>query len=169
MYTKEQPFIIDSEESARRFLTYFHGFHDGFIKRIRLESNDYFSDKEQEDTINRTLTITEEIVLKVDIAHYNYGRGDHPVNRGICMLFIDFYDLNFKVEKSQKTDWSIYEIKINGISRPLDTDPKYSVKLLDFRWKKPVYNQETGWSNIENSLLKFSEAVAWEEDWALNQ
>ena len=169
MYTIEKPFIIDSEESAGRFLTYFHGFHDGFIKRISLESNDYFSQENENDIMSRSQIVTEEIMLKVDIAHYNYGVGSEPVNRGICLLFKEFYDFNFLIERSQKTDWGINEVKINSISRPLDTDPNYSIKLLDFLWIKPVYDQETGWYYIENSLLKFSEAVTWEEDWELNQ
>lgn len=169
MYTIEQPFIIDFEESASRFLTYFHDFHDGFIKRISLESNDYYSQKDENDIMSRSLTITEEIMLKIDIAHYNYGAGTHPINRGICLLFKEFYDLNLIIERSQKTDWGISQVKINSSSRPLATDPNYSIKLLDFRWEKPVYNQDTGWYYIENSLLKFSEAVAWEEDWELSQ
>jgi len=169
MYTIEQPFIIDSEESANRFLAYFHDFHDGFIKRITLESNDYFSQKNKDDIMSITLTVTEEIVLKIDIAHYNYGSINTPVNRGVCLLFKEFYDLNCQVDKSQKTDWCINEIKINSISRPLDTDSNFSIKLFDFRWIKPVYDPDTGWHYIENSLLKFSEAVAWEEDWELNQ
>jgi len=169
MYTIEKPFIIDSEESASRFLTHFNGFHDGFMKRIILESSDCFTQEDEKNIMSRSQTVSNEVMLKLDIAHYNYGAGSEPANRGICILFKDFYDLNCQVERSQHTDWSIYEVKINSISRPLDTDPNYSIKLFDFRWEKSVYEVETGWYNIENSLLKFSEAVAWEEDWELKQ
>lgn len=169
MYTIEQPFIIDSEESTSRFLEHFNGFHDGFIKRIILESNDFFSQEDKDDIMSRSQTVTEEIVLKVDIAHYNYGAGGPPVNRGVILLFKDFYDLNCQVDRSQQTDWGIYEIKINSISRPLETDPNFSIKLFDFRWEKPVYEKEAGWYNSEKSLLKFSKAAAWEEDWELKQ
>lgn len=169
MYTIEKPYVIDSKESANIFLNYFHDFHDGFIKRITLESNDYFSQENKVDIMSRSQTVTEEIMLKLDIAHYNYGSLDVPVNRGICVLFKEFYDVNLVIKRSQKTDWGIHEIKINSISRPLDTDPNFSIKLFDFRWVKPVYDQETGWHYIENSLFKFSEAVAWEEDWEYNQ
>lgn len=167
MYTIEKPFIIDSEDGAAEFLDYFNGFHDGFVKRITLESNDYFSQDDMEDIMSRSQSVTEEIVLKLDIAHYNYGAVEQPVNRGVCLLFKDFYDLNCEIDQSSKTDWGIYEIKINSISRPLETDPKFSMKLLDFRWTKSVYDKEKGWYNIENSLLKFSQAIAWEEDWEL--
>ena len=100
MYTIEKPFIIDSEDEAVKILDYFNGFHDGFIKKITLESNDYFSQDDMDDIMSRSQSVTEDIVLKLDIAHYNYGAGGPPVNRGVCLLFKDFYDLNCQIDQS---------------------------------------------------------------------
>lgn len=164
-FTIDKPFLINSEEQTEEFLDYFNGFHDGFIKRIILESNDYFSQENEHDIMSRNQTVSNEVILKIDIAHYNYGTGEPPVNRHVCVLFRDFYDVNIGVKISTQTDWTINEIKINRISRPLDTDPNFSMKIFEIILERPIYDQVTGWSYIEESLLKFTQAVAWEEDW----
>ena len=168
-YTMEKPFLINTEQQAAEVLHYFNGFHDGFIKRIMLESNDCFTQDNEKDIMSRGQIVSNEVMLKVDIAHYNYGAGEPPVNRHVCLLFKDFYDINFNVKNSAQTDWTIKAIKMNGISRPLDTDPNYSMKLIDFILERPVYDPAIGWSYVQESLFKFTNAAAWEEDWELNQ
>ena len=64
-------FVIHSEESAARALDYFNGFHDGFIRRIVLESRDRI----HEDLSQSCSGVFE---VKMDISHYNYRDGAEP-------------------------------------------------------------------------------------------
>ena len=165
MYTKDQPFVVDTPDDAAQILHYFHDFHDGFIKRISLESLDYFHEKTKGDVMSRSMTLTGEFQLKIDIAHYNYGAGEIPFNRGVCLLFDEFYDLDLKQMLGPEKDWMINEISFDRISRPLDTDAAYSEQLFQFCWKKPVYSHQEGWSENTLNLFTFSKALIWEDDW----
>jgi hypothetical protein len=64
-------FPVNSEESAGKALDYFNGFHDGFIRRIVLESRDRI----QEDFSQSCSGVFD---LKMDLSHYNYRRGAEP-------------------------------------------------------------------------------------------
>ena len=165
MFTIKNPFIIESDQSASEFLNYFNSFHDGFIKRFSLESGDFFSEGEKGDHLSRSQAVTSEFRLRIDIAHYNYGAGEAPFNRGVCLLFDEFQDFTFGFYSTDQQDWIINEIAFNRISRPLDSDPVYSMKQFEFQWNKPVYDKIQGWTEEKISLFSFSKALAWEEDW----
>jgi hypothetical protein len=64
-------FVVSSEEAATTMLDYFNGFHDGFMKRIVLES---------QDRINEDLSqsCSGMFNVEIDFAHYNYARGGEP-------------------------------------------------------------------------------------------
>lgn len=163
-YTAENPFLIEDEESAASILYHFNDFHDGFIKRVEIMSNDYFEQRDMSDIMSRSHIVTSKVELQIDIAHYNYGAGGPPFNRHVCLHFTEFYDLNLNIGISNRTDWIINEINMNKVSRPLDTDPAYAMRLFDFTMKRSVYDQETGWVQVEESLFKFANAIIWEED-----
>ena len=164
MYTIENPFVIESEQAAAEILEYFNAFHDGFIKRIIIESQDLFSERLKGDFMSRSQTVTGEFNLKIDIAHYNYGAGETPANRGVCLLFDDFSDFLLELKPGLNEDWIINEILFNRISRPLDTDAAYNTKQFQFLWKKPVYDEKNGWTEKELSLFSFAKGIIWEED-----
>lgn len=62
---------IDSEETAAGTLDYFNGFHDGFMKRIVLTSQDRI-----EPGLSQTCTGAFDV--EIDFAHYNYPDGANP-------------------------------------------------------------------------------------------
>jgi hypothetical protein len=82
-------FVVSSEETAARTLDYFNGFHDGFMKRIVLES---------QDRINEDLsqTCTGMFDVEIDFAHYNYAKGAepfHPHNQMVSAEFRNVQDI----------------------------------------------------------------------------
>ena len=165
MFTAEKPFEIDSLESASEFLDYFYDFHDGFIKRFMVISQDEFTEKTKGDHLSRAHVITEEVVCRVDIAHYNYGAGGPPYNRKVCIVFEDFEELEIGINSSIQESYSIQEVKIYQVSRKLETDPNFSKRFLEFKVVYDVYNQSSGWNQMEHPLCLFNKALAWEEDW----
>jgi hypothetical protein len=62
---------ITSEETAASVLDYFNGFHDGFMKRIVLTSQDRI-----EEDLSQTCTGVFDV--EIDFAHYNYPDGANP-------------------------------------------------------------------------------------------
>jgi hypothetical protein len=75
-------------EEAARVLDYYNGFHDGFMKRIILQS---------QDEIHRDLSqsCTGVFDAAVDFAHYNYQNGAeplHPYNQVVRAEFRNIQD-----------------------------------------------------------------------------
>ena len=61
--------VLKTAEEAAAILEYFNGFHDGFIKRLTLNSYDYFERWGVQACSGR-------LDLEVVIAHYNYRDGE---------------------------------------------------------------------------------------------
>ena len=70
--SERQSFTVASVEDAKKALDYFNGFHDGFMKRIIITSqNDMDMDEDRsENYAARTGVIFD---VQIDFAHYNYG------------------------------------------------------------------------------------------------
>jgi hypothetical protein len=82
-------FQVSSVEEAARALEYYNGFHDGFMKRMLIESH---------DEIHRDLSqsCTGVFEVAVDFAHYNYANGAepfHPHNQIVRAEFRNVQDL----------------------------------------------------------------------------
>ena len=82
-------FTVTSTETATGALDYFNGFHDGFMKRIVIESQD----RMEED---RGQTCTGLFDVEIDFAHYNYADGAapfHPYNQIVRADFRNVQDI----------------------------------------------------------------------------
>ena len=82
-------FVVSSEESAAKALDYFNGFHDGFMKRIVLESRDRISE-------DLSQSCTGMFDVEIDFAHYNYSEGAepfHPHNQIVRAEFRNVQDI----------------------------------------------------------------------------
>jgi hypothetical protein len=66
--------LLKTAEEAAAILEYFNGFHDGFIKRLTLNSFDYFESRGVQACSGR-------LDLELVIAHYNYRNGNLPRTR----------------------------------------------------------------------------------------
>jgi hypothetical protein len=64
-------FAVSSEASALKVLDYFNGFHDGFMKRMVIQSEDRI-----EEDLSQTCTGVFDV--EIDFAHYNYPDGAAP-------------------------------------------------------------------------------------------
>jgi hypothetical protein len=88
-------FSVSSVETGSKALDYFNGFHDGFMKRIVLVSQDQINEDQSQ-------TCTGTFDVEIDFAHYNYARGAepfHPHNqvvhaefRNVRNIIADFRD-----------------------------------------------------------------------------
>ncbi len=69
--SKPASFELASVDDAVRILDYFNGFHDGFIRRMVIESK---------DSIHQDLsqTCTGVFEVEIEFAHYNYAAGADP-------------------------------------------------------------------------------------------
>lgn len=87
----ERPsFKLSSAEEGASILNHFNGFHDGFIRRMIVES---------QDRINPDLsqTCTGVFDVQIDFAHYNYpagGDGFHLYNQIVRASFRNVQDLS---------------------------------------------------------------------------
>jgi hypothetical protein len=76
-------FAVSSATEAARALEYFNGFHDGFIKRVVLDSRDEIAE-------DLSQSCTGVFDAGIDFAHYNYADGAkpfHPHNQIIRATF----------------------------------------------------------------------------------
>jgi hypothetical protein len=83
--------VISSEETAASALDYFNGFHDGFMKRIVVESRDRIDEDQSQ-------SCTGLFDVHIDFAHYNYADGAepfHPHNQIVRAEFRDVQDILF--------------------------------------------------------------------------
>ena len=94
---KAQVNTIESEQQAAEALKYFHDFHDGFIKRIELVSQDSFHQEEPEHP-GISHSCTGEFNLSMD---HNYGPINQPYNRLVCIEF--FYIRDFYLDQRNHT------------------------------------------------------------------
>ena len=79
---------IASLESAKDGLDYFNGFHDGFIRDLRLVSHDWFADR----GVQR---LTRDFDLEILFAHYKYGQGEPPPDRLVSAQFAQVKELKY--------------------------------------------------------------------------
>lgn len=82
-------FTVTSPETAAGALDYFNGFHDSFMKRIVIESQDRI-----EEDLGQTCTGLFDV--EIDFAHYNYADGSapfHPYNQIIRANFRNVQDI----------------------------------------------------------------------------
>jgi hypothetical protein len=89
--TAGNTFEVSSVDEAREVLDYFNGFHDGFMKRIAIVSQDDIDEEYAQSCSGR-------FDVEIDFAHYNYRFDDRPphdqivraVFRDVQDLFCDF-------------------------------------------------------------------------------
>jgi hypothetical protein len=80
---------VDCHPSAQAALDYFNAFHDGFMQRITITSQDRILEDQSQ-------TCTGLFHLEIDFAHYNYpapGNPFHPHDQLIRAQFHDVRDI----------------------------------------------------------------------------
>lgn len=78
---------MSSVDEAREVLDYFNGFHDGFMKRIAIVSQDDIDEEYAQSCTGR-------FDVEIDFAHYNYRFDDRPPHDQIIRaVFGDVQDI----------------------------------------------------------------------------
>ena len=82
-------FEVTDYAAATRALDYFNGFHDGFIRELRVTTHDRFVERGVHETAG-------PVDLEIVFAHYNYERDTRPPDqliratfRGVTALAVD--------------------------------------------------------------------------------
>jgi hypothetical protein len=106
-------FELSSADEAAKILDYFNGFHDGFIKRIVIESKDRIN-----EDLSQTCTGVFEV--EIDLAHYNYAAGHdpfHPYNQIVRAKFRNVQDIfcDFRQEFLGNTILSLSIVAVDRV------------------------------------------------------
>lgn len=87
MTTPGDIFEVTSVDEGRAALDYFNGFHDGFMKRIAIVSQDDIGEEYAQSCTGR-------FDVEIDFAHYNYRFEDRPPHDQIVRaVFHDVQDI----------------------------------------------------------------------------
>ncbi len=87
--TEPATFPVSSPAEAARALDYFNGFHDGFMKRINIVSDDEIDEDHGQ-------SCTGLFQVEIDFAHYNYRDGNepfHPYDQIVHAVFRQAQDI----------------------------------------------------------------------------
>ena len=89
-------FVIEDVKSGQKAIDYFGGFHDGYVKSIKLitdarydvDEEDLGGDKESV-LQSAGLWCHEELSLEMEIGHFNYNWPNVPYDQIISLKFTD--------------------------------------------------------------------------------
>ncbi len=147
-------FDVASVEDATRVVEYFNGFHDGFMKRIVIESRDRM-DEDHGQSCSGVFDV------EIDFAHYNYWDGSepfHPYNQIVHARFSEVQDLCLQtsVEYSGNT---IIGFSIVPAIRPIG-GAQGSEECLGLRFSRHFYlEEERRYELRETQLFTFRTAT----------
>ena len=134
--------VLKTAEEAAAILEYFNGFHDGFIKRLTLNSFDYFESRGVQACSGR-------LDLELVMAHYNYRNGEPPANQVVNARFTHVRDLRADVP-GRAAEWAIMNVHIEPGVRLSDLaeEPCFYARLLHNRLEEDrwVHRQTLGFT-----------------------
>ncbi len=145
---------VRTPEDSQRILDYFNGFHDGFIHKLILRSHDAFHQEGQEvrDIAHQ---LTGRFDVRIDIAHYNYGRGEQPHDRIVRCFFKNVSDFYLDLRTRKSYEWPIKNVEMNAGTRVGETGSPESCFTLNIVWSKFV---DQSWETNATQLFTFLEA-----------
>ena len=100
---------VSTLEQAMESLDYFNGFHDGFIKRLSVFSQDEFKAIGEQ-------SCSGELTLEIIFAHYNYQKGQRPYNQLIEARFSGVKDIMINFS-GNSYEWAINSLSIGEAQR----------------------------------------------------
>lgn len=130
---------IKTENDAEEFLRPYHGLHDGFIKQIAIQSDDWFDWRSPKDMGHIiTGTLSAEILFA---RHPTLDGTVWPamlrcVFRGVADVQIDFRSV-------QGEGWPLYDVRI--------ADAGNGRLSLQCAWKENDYRQLFTFEEMENT------------------
>jgi hypothetical protein len=151
-------FQLSSEKEASGMLDYFNGFHDGFIKRMVIESKDRITE-------DLSQTCTGVFELEIDLAHYNYAAGAdpfHPYNQIVRARFRNVQDIVCDFRQGFLGN-TILGLSVVPVNRPKGGETN-TESCLCLRLARHFYlADERHYELRESELFTFTDAVFVEQ------
>lgn len=145
---------VRTPEDSQRVLDHFNGFHDGFIYKLMLRSGDSFT-QDGSDVMDIAHQLTGRFDVRIDIAHYNYGRGEQPHDRIVRCFFKNIQDFCLDLRSRKSYEWPIKNVEMNVGARVRESGDMEPCFSLNVHWSKLVGQS---WEVSSTHLLTFQEA-----------
>lgn len=100
---------VTTIQEAIESLDFFNYFHDGFIKRLTVLSQDEFIDRGEQ-------RCSGELQLEITFAHYNYQRDERPHSQTVEARFESVKDLSITFSGNSH-EWAINSLTIGETIR----------------------------------------------------
>lgn len=139
-------FDISDPSRAGAAIEYFNAFHDGFIRRFSVESDDEFEDRHTHRT-------TGPLRVEICFAHNNYGEGRPPIGQLVRARFFGVRDLEVSFT-GRPTDWPINRLCLE----PPTTTGESVPTGLRARLLQPRLVEERRWEHAEALSFSFDRA-----------
>ncbi|MBZ5590707.1 MAG: hypothetical protein LAP39_00610 [Acidobacteriia bacterium] len=155
---EQTSFALSSVAEANKILDYFNGFHDGFIRRMVIESRDRIN-----EDLSQTCTGVFEV--EIDLAHYNYpagAEGFHPYSQIVRARFRNVQDIlcDFREGFLGNTILSLSVVSANRLrGGETATEPCLCLRLA----RHFYLAEERRYELRETQLFTFTDAVFVEQ------
>jgi hypothetical protein len=136
-------------KEAEQILKYFNFFHEGFIKRLNISSQDEFDDSGAQNCYGT-------FDVGIDFAHYNYNDGKPVFDSIVRAYFYDVRDLYLDLREMKEPDWTIRMFSVLLRKRRAMTGEESCFcarVMLDHLY------EENHWGTKELDLFTFKEAT----------
>ena len=120
--------VVANAEQARAAVERFHAFHDGFVRRLTLDSHDVFEDR-------HTHTTTGLLDLTVLFARSNHDEGRPPSGQETEARFREVRDLRVRFT-GEATDGPIQELRLDAGGARLRARMAQSRLVAGARWER---------------------------------
>jgi hypothetical protein len=147
-------FAASSSEEVQAALEYFNGFHDGFMKRIVLVSQDRME-------ADGSQTVGGRFDVEVDFAHYNYADGErplHPASQLVRARFEDVQDI-FCDLRAGFLGNTIMSLSVHQANRRIASSDGVET-CLALQWARQFYQEEyRRFETRQSQLFTFARAL----------
>lgn len=134
---------------AEEALESLNRFHDGFIKRLRLESGDSFDEEGSQHH-------TGDLSVVILFAHYNFAGERRASTQGVEAAFDGVKDLNLCLG-GRDVEWSLHDFFVREEIRTSDFGEREA--CLAAYLVTPCLSPVGEWSTRQCRLFSFREAV----------
>ena len=141
-------FEVTSATTAAAAIEYFNAFHDGFVKALRLTSNDSFPERGVQE-------LGGPADLELVFAHYNYERDTRPADQLVRAMFRGVMGLETELT-GLGTESSIQRVELGDGSRRRDDGSEEPCLVASVF--APRLDGDA-WSHVEAIRFTFQRAI----------
>jgi hypothetical protein len=134
---------------AEEALESLNRFHDGFVKRLVLESGDSFD-------ADGSQHCTGKLSVVILFAHYNFAEGRRPSTQAVEATFSGVKDVELSLG-GRDVEWNVYDFSVRAETRTSDSggpEPCLAAHLVT-----PCLSPAGEWSTRHCRLFTFKAAL----------